>query len=91
MIPVMLRKIPMPTASVRVTSVRRKYPFNELEVGDWFFVPDRPKNNLSTQASITGKKLGKQFSTRLLYVLDDVEVDASTDGAVLGIGVWRVT
>lgn len=83
-------RIPRPTASVRVNPSACKYPFAQLEVGDWFFVPDRTKNNLSTLASLTGKKLGKQFSTRLLYVLGIEEVTADTEGAVLGVGVWRV-
>jgi hypothetical protein len=90
MLPV-LCGIPKPSSSVRATlSGRRKYPFAELEVGDMFFVPDRIKNNLSTLASLTGKKLGRQFSSRLLYMVETIgEVDASTEGAVLGIGVWR--
>ena len=82
----------MPASSVRVGGVRpRKYPFDQLEVNDWFFLPGRTKNNLATHASITGKKLGKQFATRLLYVLDGKEVDASTEDAVLGLGVWRIS
>jgi hypothetical protein len=89
MLPVMPR-IPKPSSSVRPNaSSQRKYPFSEMDVGDWFFVPGLSKNTLSTLASLTGKKLGRLFSTRLLYVADCKEVAAGTAGAVLGVGVWR--
>lgn len=88
MLPV-ISGIPKPKSSIRATTSGRKYPFRELAVGDMFFAPDRTKNNLGTLASLAGKKLGKLFSSRLLYMLDDKEVDANTEGAVLGIGVWR--
>lgn len=91
MISVMPR-IPIPDYSVRTLAFKsRKYPFDKLEVGDWFFLPGRTKNNLSTYACTVSKKLGKTFATRLLYVLNDVKVDADTDGAVLGVGVWRIS
>jgi hypothetical protein len=72
-----------------------------------FFVPHKNKNTLATHVSTAGKQLGRQFVTRLLYMIefepggdwtneyiasDDkmYTVTAETEGAVLGIGVWRV-
>lgn len=78
----------------------RKYPFNTMEVGDSFFVPNRDKNTLSTHASLTGKRLGRKFKTLLVWgheLFDDEEVvgwklanEPGEEGSVLGIGVWRV-
>jgi hypothetical protein len=73
---------------------RRKYPFDELKVGDMFFVPDRPKNTLMQLVSATGRKLGKRFVTRHIYmklVRDTWEPCEKDDpGASLGIGVYRI-
>ncbi len=85
--------IPAPIAGPRATG-RRKYPFEQLDVGDMFFVPERTKNRLTTHASTVGKQLGRSFRTRLLYMTADeagnwVPATKDTPGAVIGIGVWR--
>jgi hypothetical protein len=83
-----------------------KYPYALLDIGDMFFIPNKAKNTLSTHTSTIGKKLDRRFSTRLTYMkFVDAEgnVVETTDengfwaaskegeeGAVLGIGVWRV-
>ena len=83
-----------------------KYPYALLDIGDMFFIPNKTKNTLSTHTSTIGKKLDKRFSTRLTYMKfvdadgDLVEQDNENgfwaaskegeEGAVLGIGVWRV-
>jgi hypothetical protein len=70
-----------------------KYPFATIEVGHYFFVPHRDRNNLMTYASIKGKKLGRKFATRLTYMKQKGNVwlpcEPESPGAVLGIGVWR--
>ena len=78
----------------------RKYPFNTMEVGESFFVPNKDKNTLSTHASLTGKRLNKKFKTLLVWGHELDYEDGSVgwkpanepgeDGSVLGIGVWRV-
>lgn len=79
----------------------KKYPFDEIDVGDGFFLAGRVTNNLSNQASTTGKKLGKKFKTMLTYMTHDATMedplahqwkrcDKDAAGATLGIGVWRV-
>ena len=56
----------------------RKYPFNDLEVGQYFFVPNFPAK--SPLAGIGNKRYApKRFQQRLITV----------DG-VPGLGVWRV-
>lgn len=85
---------------------KSKYPYALLEIGDMFFIPNKEKNTLSTHTSTIGKKLERKFSTRLTYMkfvneagepvaLDDeagywVAAKEGDEGAVLGIGVWRV-
>jgi len=77
------------------SSRRRKYPLDQLEVGQFFLVPHRTKNNLTTHVSTTGRKLGRTFSTRLVWMREDKEqgdwviCEEGDEGAVTGIGVWR--
>ncbi len=85
--------VPIPKAMRSSTGKRRKYPFEDMEVGDMFFVPDKKKNTLATHASTTGKALGRKFSTRLTFMkqTDDgwVSCDPDDEDAVRGVGVWR--
>ncbi len=85
--------VPLPKPIMPKTP-RRKYPFETMEVGDMFFVPDQPKNTLVTWCSTVGTKLGRKFTTRVTHVIPDKQgnpqvVEPDTDGAVQGIGVWR--
>lgn len=88
------KNVPQPKAARVTPAPRRKYPFEDMELGDMFFVPYKTKNTLATHASTVGKKLGRKFSTQLIHmVADDGNwelVGADDPGAVLGIGVWRV-
>lgn len=92
------RSIPLP-APMRVSApARRKYPFEEMEVGDMFFVPGKEKNTLSTHTSTVSKQMGRKFTTRMIYMApvgegDEIEWVPAEKGdasATLGIGVWRV-
>jgi hypothetical protein len=83
----------MPKA-IRVTPPsRRKYPLEDMEVGDMFFVPNKTKNTLTTHISAEGKKLGRKYTTRLCHMRKTQRgwsiCDATHEDAVLGIGVWR--
>jgi len=93
-----LKNVPVPTvAATRAGGHRaRKYPLDTMEVGEMFFVAHRTKNNLTTHVSAVGKKLGRSFATRLVYMRatstapDKWELcGPDDDGAVQGIGVWR--
>lgn len=73
---------------------RRKYPFQDMDVDQFFFVEGREKNNLATHASVMGKKLGRKFSTKLAYMVLTEEgwvlATANDDGATIGIWVGRI-
>lgn len=90
-----VKNIPRPSA-VRPTPPPResKYPFEGMEVGDMFFVPNKTKNTLSNYASIQGKRLGMKFSTRVLTMVRTADGWEPCDpggaaGVTYGIGVWR--
>jgi len=94
MLPVQ-RNIPMPKALRTAPAPRRKYPFEDMKVGDMFFVPNKTKNTLATHASTVGKALDRKFVTRLAYMAATKrggwdQATHETPGAVLGVGVWRV-
>lgn len=86
--------IPIPPARRPPPRMPRKYPFEEMEVGGSFLIPNKKRNTLSTHASTVGKELGRKFSTRLVHMRKGadgkwVECEETDQGAVLGIGVWR--
>lgn len=93
--------VPKPKSSRIGVKGKRKYPFEELEVGQAFFIPDRDRNTMSTHASGVGKELGRKFSTRLVWLMEDednpgnylpIDLDPGQKPpaeAVRGIGVWR--
>ena len=87
------KNVPVPKAVRPVTASRRKYPFEEMDVGDMFFVPNRTKNNLTTHVSSVGRKLGRKFATRLTTMIETdagwEPCDPDADGGVTGVGVWR--
>ncbi len=89
------KNIPKPKTLRPPSATARRYPFDEMEVGDMFFIPDRAKNTFATHASMVGKQMGRKFSTRMMYMKDPknkghwVECEQSDPKAVLGIGVFR--
>lgn len=87
------KNIPIPKVMKVTPSTRRKYPFEDMEVGDMFFVPGKSKNTLTTHASTVGKALGRKFITRLTHMVETVEgwqqASADAKNAIQGIGVWR--
>ena len=101
------KNVPIPSITRDPTTVPRKYDYAAMAIGDFFFVPNKDKNTLSSHASAAGKKLGRKFLTRLIYSIELLELEdgtyspyeddentvpvtAETDGAVQGIGVWRL-
>lgn len=72
----------------------RKYPFETMDVGDMFFVPNRNRNTMTTLVCTTGKRLERKFVSRMVYMRDLGDSQWTTCapaavGATLGIGVWR--
>lgn len=86
--------LPPPVRRPRITR-RRKYPFEDMEIGQHFFVEGKTKNTLGTHVTTVGKQLGKKFSTRLCHmkkIKGSWRLCEPTDkGAVQGVGVWRVS
>jgi hypothetical protein len=88
------KNVPRPKVTRPQRAARRKYPFEKLEVGDMFFVPNKSKNTLATHVSTTGKSLGRKFATQLITMTRTRDgswelCDATHPSAVTGIGVWR--
>lgn len=53
--------IPLPPPRMRAA----KYPFNEMEVGDSFFVPDTNRSFTGAMLS-SSKRSGRRFATRMI-------------------------
>lgn len=89
------KAVPRPKALRSPGAVkRRKYPYEEMEVDDMFFIPNKEKNTVTTHMAAVGKKLERKYSSKLTYMVhvgDNVWLPAAADtpNAVLGIGVWR--
>jgi hypothetical protein len=86
--------VPLPKRSRGVLpSKPRKYPFDQMEVGQMFFIPNKTKNTLHTYFSSVGKRMGIKLATRLVHMYETDEgwalCEAGDEGAVPGIGVWR--
>lgn len=89
-----IKNVPLPKSSRTPPPPARKYPFEEMEVGDMFFVPGKTKNSLSTRASSVGKKLDRKYVTRSTIMAETIEgwepCDDKDPDAVVGVGVWRI-
>jgi hypothetical protein len=84
-----------PAKRLRMQQPNTKYPFRSMKVGDYFFVPGRSRNTLAPYASTMGKELGYKLRTQMCYMRESLEgwkpCDKAEPGAVLGIGVWRMS
>lgn len=54
---------------------QRLYPFDTLEIGEMFFVPDKATVQLSSYASTQGKRLGRKFRTQSTTMRQDLLTD----------------
>jgi hypothetical protein len=88
------KDVPVPKLKRSRLPVRKKYKFEQMAVGDFFFVPNRAKNTMGTHTSSVSKKLGIKLITRMMFMRETLEgwVECAPDAenAVRGIGVWRV-
>lgn len=77
-----------------VVDRRKKYPFESMQVGHFFFVPGKTKNSIRTYFSTAGKQHGIQLTSKLIYARkvngEWQECEESDRGATIGVGVWRV-
>jgi hypothetical protein len=87
--------VPLPrTIRPRARGRRRKYPFESMQIGSFFFVPGITREQIYGHVWKTGKQLNMKFSARLCYMRNDAAdnwqpCEATETGATLGVGVWR--
>jgi hypothetical protein len=86
--------IPLPrTIRPKAKGRRRKYPFESMQVGSFFFVPGIVREQIYGHVYHTGKQIGFKFAVRACYmrhVSDEWQIcEANDKGATLGVGVWR--
>lgn len=71
----------------------RLYPFETMQVGEMFFVPNRQKNNLGGYVWAAAKRYKRRFSTRMTYMRQEdskwVQTTKDDPSGVRGIAVWR--
>lgn len=86
--------VPLPKSNRAPKGVQRKYPIDTMRVGGMFFVPERTAKAVSSYISRIAKGHTGKFTTRRCWVVFNngkpTEVDAGTEGAIEGTGVWRV-
>ena len=80
------QKLPIPDPA---RNPQRKWPWATMKVGEMFFSPNHTTNTMTTLAWSTGKKLGRKFTTRLVWMNKHGLCKETDRGAVQGIGVWR--
>lgn len=88
------RNVPLPrTIRPRARGRRRKYPFESMQVGSFFFVPGIKREQIYGHVWQVGKQLAMKFSTRVCYMKEVSggwqPCDQLESGSVLGVGVWR--
>ncbi len=73
---------------------RRKYPFDGMQVGQFFFVEGKTRNTIRSYFSSAGRARGMKLTSRLIHArqVDGVweECQPGDKGAAIGVGVWRV-
>ncbi len=89
------RNVPLPK-TIRPTARgrRRKYPFESMVVGSFFFVPGITRDQIYGHVWSVGKQLKMKFACRLCYMRQDAAeewkpCEQNDKGATLGVGVWR--
>jgi len=58
----------------------RRYPFNDMEIGDRFMIGVDARDKVSCSAYLFGRRHGKRFAIRLV----------KENGVVIGARCWRV-
>ena len=87
--------VPLPrTIRPRARGRRRKYPFESMQIGSFFFVPGIERNQIYGHVFKVGKELGMKFATRACHMQKVGDAwqpcDQLEKGATLGVGVWRI-
>lgn len=88
------RNVPPPTGrTLKDNDARKKYPFERMQVGDFFFVPKRRYSSIRTYFITAGQKHGIKLRSEQIFARQVNEqwtpCEKETPGAVSGVGVWR--
>lgn len=77
-----------------VVDKRRKYPFENMQVGHFFFVPGKTRNSIRSYFSTAGKQHGMKLTSKLIHARrvdgEWAECKETDAGATVGVGVWRL-
>ena len=65
----------LPTVEENRYVTPRKYPFDTIQVGESFFVPDRTADQFGTYASRQGKQLGRKFRSQTIVMRQDLQTN----------------
>ena len=83
-----------PKPSIKRTPRPRKFPVEDMKVGNMFFVPARNARSVSAYISRITKGLPGVYSVRPCWGIQSttgewVQADEGDRSAVAGVGVWR--
>jgi hypothetical protein len=87
--------VPLPkTIRPNARGKRRKYPFEEMEVGSFFFLPGKRYSQIGGHLHTVSKQLDIKLQARVTYMCQGSKKEWSPceegdAGATLGVGVWR--
>lgn len=72
-----------------------KWPFENMEIGDFFFAPLVNPDSFVTMSNRWKRRLGRTFTTRQTWarrVDDEWQLCKEDDeGALRGVGCWRIS
>lgn len=80
---------------IRDDDRRRKYPFERMQIEDFFFVPNRQHSSIRSYFSTAGAKHGIKLRSEQIFARQNLAEQwepcpEDAPGAVSGVGVWRV-
>lgn len=85
--------VPLPDGR-RARGPKKKYPVERMEVGDFFFVPNKRHSSIRSYFSTLGTQHGIKLKSEQIHARKGdhgwEQCPASETGAVSGVGVWRV-
>ena len=89
------RDVPPPRGRrIRDDDARKKYPFESMQIGHFFFVPNRKHSSIRTYFITAGQKHGIKFRSEQIHArqIDDrwQQCEQGDEGATPGVGVWRI-
>lgn len=89
------RNVPLPSGRrIREDDGRKKYPFERMQVGDFFFAAGKQHRSIRTYFSTAGKQHGIKLRSEQIFARKNADgqweqCPEDTPGAVNGVGVWR--